>query len=690
MVQAKSVIGESRENSPEAGPSSSKPWGVYSWRLSRNRTVPPLMGGALTYLLIAGGAQEVLTDPRHLQGILGWGRKRSAVRGKAAARNWKLPFFCLEDGFIRSLSAGKSEPGYSLVVDDQGIYYDACHPSRLEQLAKTEQSGRELARAAELCRLWRENRVSKYNASLDYSGPLPERFVLAADQTAGDLSIQKGWASAESFHRMLEAALEENPGSKVLLKVHPEVWSGKKRGHFDLAELRKNNRIFLLGEDVHPSLLLERAEKVYTVTSQIGFEGLLHGKEVRTFGMPFYGGWGLTGDDLAAPDRRRKISREALVHAALIGYSRYLDPESGRPCEAERLVEWMGLQRSMRGRFGKSIFAFGFSPWKKGILKAFLQGSSVHYVDDLGQAPEQETLAVWSGKVTGEMKGRNLVRVEDGFIRSVGLGAELVRPLSWVFDRSGIYYDATGESDLERILAKTKFSSGLSERAQSLRERITTEGFTKYNIGSTPWKRPAGKDRVLLVTGQVESDASIRLGSSGIRSNQDLLKNVRQFNPGAHELYKPHPDVAAKLRAGGFAEGSPLEHCDEILGNVSLPDIFSEVDEVHVLTSLSGFEALLRGIKVVTYGQPFFAGWGLTEDRGLLPAVAERRKRRLKLDELVAGTLILYPTYVSRSTGFYSTPERALDEIAAWKKQEAQPQPLVERARRRVMRWFSR
>jgi len=49
------------------------------------------------------------------------------------------------------------------------------------------------------------------------------------------------------------------------------------------------------------------------------------------------------------------------------------------------------------------------------------------------------------------------------------------------------------------------------------------------------------------------------------------------------------------------------------------------------MTSLSGFEALLRDKKVVTYGSPFYAGWGLTEDH----AVTERRCRRRTLEELI-------------------------------------------------------
>jgi capsular polysaccharide export protein len=72
------------------------------------------------------------------------------------------------------------------------------------------------------------------------------------------------------------------------------------------------------------------------------------------------------------------------------------------------------------------------------------------------------------------------------------------------------------------------------------------------------------------------------------------------------------------------------------------------VDEVHVNTSLAGFEALLRGKQVTTYGVPFYAGWGLTRDLGPVPA---RRTARRSLDELVAAALLLYPRYLDPITG---------------------------------------
>ena len=73
-----------------------------------------------------------------------------------------------------------------------------------------------------------------------------------------------------------------------------------------------------------------------------------------------------------------------------------------------------------------------------------------------------------------------------------------------------------------------------------------------------------------------------------------------------------------------------------------LQGLLSEVAEVHTMTSLTGFEALLRGLKVTTYGVPFYAGWGLTTDKATIPA---RRNQCIDLDSLIYATLIAYPRY---------------------------------------------
>ena len=631
-------------------------YGAFNQGLHRLTALGEFLDGTIEYAYFG--------TPSELTATVGWGRRKYARRARRVAQVQAIPFLCLEDGFLRSVGLGSAEPPLSIVVDDLGIYYDATQPSRLESFITKLRISEQFVRAQALVTAWRHARVSKYNYARDYVGALPERYVLVVDQTWGDASIRYGMADDTSFHRMLEAALAENPDCTILLKVHPEAMAGHKRGHFDLGKVARIPRVQVLGEDVHPVSLIEQAEALYVVTSQMGFEGLLWGKRVRTFGMPFYAGWGLTQDELPSPERRRPVQLENLVHAALIDYPRYIDPEAGQRCEPERVIEWIGLQRKMRARFPKTLYAVGFSRWKKPIVRDYCQGSLVRFVSEIEQVPEDGTLALWGQGHRDEK--RPVVRLEDGFLRSVGLGADLIRPLSWVMDRRGMYYDATAPSELEHLLQTTEFSTDLVARAQRLRERIVEQGLTKYNVGSSGWRRPEGAGRVILVPGQVESDASIRYGAPGIRANMELLQAVRKANPSAYIIYKPHPDVVAGLRKKGEGEDEAVRSCNEMVIDIAMGELLTVVDEVHALTSLTGFEALLRGKTVTCYGQPFYAGWGLTHD--LVPPT--RRTRSLTLDQLVAGALILYPTYVSRTTGKFTTPERALDELLDWRQQQ--------------------
>ncbi|PJX20546.1 beta-3-deoxy-D-manno-oct-2-ulosonic acid transferase [Advenella sp. S44] len=612
---------------------------------------------------------------------LGWGRKKSGLRAVRMAAAAGTQCCLLEDGFLRSVGLGVDEPALSLLFDHQGIYYDAGCPSWLEHLVAQPLDVAAIARTQSLISLWRRHRVSKYNHLPEFDGPLPARYVLLADQTFGDASLRYGQASAQDFTAMLESALQQHVDCSVLIKVHPDVFAGHKTGHFDLASLQNHPRVTILADNVHPVRLIEQAQAVYTVTSQIGFEALLWDTPVFTFGMPFYAGYGLTTDAKVAPARRQRASREQLVHAALVRYARYLDPETGALCEPERLIEWMGLQRRMRHRFAAPVYAPNFSRWKKPIVQRFFQGAEVQFLEKASDFPGEGTLAVWGRAADTQQFADQRVFLEDGFLRSVGLGADLVQPLSWVIDRSGIYYDSGSTSDLENILQASIFDDALRQRARALRERIVAANLTKYNVGSGRWQRPASATRVILVPGQVETDASIKYGSPVVRRNMDLLKAVRNANPDAYVVYKPHPDVVAGLRDAGQNEQQALQWCDEVVVDCPIGELFALVDEVHVLTSLAGFEALLRGRRVVTFGQPFYAGWGLTQDQ--YPVA--RRTRTLTLDELVAGVLILYPAYVSRRSARYTTPENALDELLDWKASGVSAMPPWRKALRPVL-----
>jgi capsular polysaccharide export protein len=330
------------------------------------------------------------------------------------------------------------------------------------------------------------------------------------------------------------------------------------------------------------------------------------------------------------------------------------------------------------------IHALNFSSWKRAAVCRCFPGARVVFIADAGDVPAGGVLAVWgmrpiAGKLAPEVK---IMRLEDGFLRSVGLGVDLIRPMSWVVDRRGIYYDATRPSDLEHLLAETDFPPPTIARAARLRERIVAERITKYNIGVAGWQRPAGAEKVILVPGQVESDASLAYGAPGIRSNIDLLEAVRRANPHGYIVYKPHPDVLAGLRAKGAGEDEALRWYDELVTDVAMADLLPAVDEVHVLTSLAGFEALLREKPVTCYGLPFYSGWGLTTD-----IIANRKRaRRLSLEELVAGALIDYPIYLSRVTDALITPEQALDELVSWRAGTGGGVPWWRRCFRLVLR----
>jgi capsular polysaccharide export protein len=318
------------------------------------------------------------------------------------------------------------------------------------------------------------------------------------------------------------------------------------------------------------------------------------------------------------------------------------------------------------------VYALGFSWRKRSLVRQFLPDSKIRFIRKAAQLPDGATVAVWASGPFGNGfpdTGRNpefsKLLLEDGFLRSVGLGADLVRPLSWVIDSRGIYYDASRPSNLEHLLQTFFFDGPLLARAAALRHSLVSSGLTKYSVGTQVWRRPpqAGQKPVLLVPGQVEADASIRYGALGIKTNLGLLKAVREAHPEAWLLYKPHPDVVAGLRHQGTHEDQAARWCDEVVGDVAMGALLGAVDSVHVMTSLAGFEALLRGKAVVCHGLPFYAGWGLTEDA----VKASRRTRKLSIDELVAGVLLLYPTYVSRSTRQICTAEQALAELQAWR-----------------------
>lgn len=380
---------------------------------------------------------------------------------------------------------------------------------------------------------------------------------------------------------------------------------------------------------------------------------------------------GLMGVPVFGPDLGL-ISTETLRAAAraAVAVARYRDCFTADETDAgqavAQLADW---RRHMDGNRGIAA-ASGMAHWKRDAIRHFLW-------DGLGSPPflspekglrrarkQGGTLAVWPSRVPLSAMEQDVpvARVEDGFLRSKGLGAALHPPGSVVVDRTGIYYDARSPSDLETLLATHVFPPALVARAVRLRGMIRDAGVTKYGRDAGQMIGLPDGRRTVLAIGQVEDDLSVEYGGAGVAGNLDLLKRVRAVEPGAHIIYRPHPDVQAGLRRGHLSDAAILEHADAIDTGAPLMALVQAVDEVHVLSSLTGFEALMRDRPVTVHGMPFYAGWGLTRD---LAEPNGRRGRCLTIDQLVAGALILYPLYLDPVTRLPCGPEIMVDRLAS-------------------------
>ena len=631
----------------------------------------------------------------------GWGRKRSGLKAMALANKNAAKFVLFEDGFIRSLGLGVSgSPAFSIVEDDVGIFYDATVPSRLENLLNafdpTAQAGL-LIEARSAIDIIVQHHLSKYNHApdvpVDYFS-VDENRVLVVAQTAGDMSLKYGLGDTFSTEEMLSAAVAENPDSVVYLKVHPDVLSGKKQSDMNVTSLPDFIRV--ISEDFNPISLLKHFDKVYTKTSQMGFEALLLNKPVVCFGMPFYAGWGLTDDRVRCARRTATRSVQEVFAVAYLVYARYANPFTCEPYDLKQTLRFLKDTRLKLLAHSGDWFVFGVSKWKRRFVPAFLGfNAAVEFVEGLSAIPAGARVLVWAAyarpDVLAELRRKacQVVLLEDGFLRSVGLGINRAPPLSLVLDGQGMYYDATQSSDLEQILNAGRFDQACLQRAEVLMTRLVDLKLSKYNLSDQKLDRPwralydqlrehaVGKT-IVLVPGQVESDASILKGSPWLKTNRDLLLEVRAALPDAFVIYKPHPDVLTGLRKGAI-DSADEGLFDVLVTDLPVTELFEAVDEVHTLTSLTGFEALLRGKKVVCYGLPFYAGWGLTEDR----LVCDRRTRKLSLAELVAGALIRYPTYVDPKTGHLIDVETAVTLLYQNKNQSKDFLPYY----LRVLRW---
>jgi capsular polysaccharide export protein len=417
-----------------------------------------------------------------------------------------------------------------------------------------------------------------------------------------------------------------------------------------------------------PWLLTDSLSSVRTAgNDELGFVAWLRGIDVEWLSAGRYA------------DHHRDDGPDGLaraITALLIDGATYRDPYSGNPIAIEEAIAQLAFWRGAIDRNRGLAAATGIAGWKQREVEAMLWpgGEGLHFTRSASvavryAAARNGAVAVWPTRAPkgldalAEADAVAVHPVEDGFLRSSGLGSDCHPPHSIILDRSGLHFDPRQPSDLERMIAAPIDDPVLLARAERLARTIVDSGVSKYSSSRAPFERPATDRKIVLVAGQVEDDLSVRLGAAGVRGNLDLIIRARKAEPGAFLIFRPHPDVDAGHRRGRVEDWDALRHVDMVERDASIASILEVVDSVHVLTSLTGFEALLRDCEVVTHGYPFYAGWGLTHD--LAPPIDRRQARTVSRAELVAAALILYPRYLDPVTKLPCPPEVLIERLAA-------------------------
>ncbi len=338
--------------------------------------------------------------------------------------------------------------------------------------------------------------------------------------------------------------------------------------------------------------------------------------------------------------------------------------------------------------------------WKRVVLREYLQGADgIRFCTRLPARQsyfrKADFLLVWGRqtRVPPKLRKRHphlqVVTAEDGFISTRGLGLTGSFFYSLLLDRQGIHYDSGSACDLRDLLNKHPLGSDDELRGKQLIELIRCGGLSKCNLsekGKAQLLAVQGASECILAVGQLEHDKALAYSLSPIRTNLQLLEEVRRQNPGAWIVFKPHP---IELRSGGFGKTKAAQYllyCNQLALEGTITAWIDAVDSVHLISSTTGFEALIRGKPVYTYGTPIYAGWGLTQDWAAQPD----RQRELSLEQMISITHGLYPRYFNWATGRFDSALDTLEALLNFKSGSPGAEffsPALGKKQRRIQRW---
>ncbi|RBW68899.1 hypothetical protein [Bacillus taeanensis] len=616
--------------------------------------------------------------------IMVWGYKDS-LKLKKYAENKEIPYYRMEDGFIRSVQLGASHSvPLSLCIDSQALYYDAEKPSDLEDLLNTYDfdGDKELLKRAEHCmQSLNELNISKYNNVgakniEEIYGKKERKRILVIGQVEDDQSIKRGCSKQMTNNDLVWLAKTENPDAEIIYKPHPDVLFGKRAMQSNPNDVKSIAQV--ITEPLSITDAFQTIDHVYTITSLSGFEALLRGIPVTTLGAPFYSGWGLTDDRQTVERRKRQLSLQNVFAAAYMLYPKYFNPFTKEEITIEEAIELIhnlkqiehnkppeepSIEINERGKIG--ILSKGIQAIPN--LQSFLKGEvefnpakhavELSYIAGWGMKPSAQKAIAFSRKYNVPY-----LALEDGFLRSVGLGVNGAPPYSICMDDAGIYYDATRPSRLENILNSSGWETEeLLADAEKAITLIRENYLSKYNqapmIGSNVFKEN-GKERVLVVD-QTLGDMSITLGLADQNRFKEMYEAAKQDHPDADIYVKTHPDVISGKKEGNLTVEDVDSATTFIYDECNPLSLIEKVDKVYVVTSQLGFEALLMNKEVYCFGMPFYAGWGITNDR----LITARRQEKRSVTEVFAAAYLLYPRYINPRTGLPGTIFDVIDYL---------------------------
>ena len=636
------------------------PLGAAAGVFSRNSLAFPHLDVLLGVQTVVGFPRPA--DARGLDFVVGWGDKPSAAGPRAFGSRHGVAFLAAEDGFLRSAGSHRIKPPpLSLVLDDEGIYYRAATPSRLERLilaAPGVDAARRAMAERALTRV-RAEKLTKYNvlgpAPADAGRPVG---ILLVDQVYGDQSIAGGLATAASFAAMVTAALSEAAAGDIAVKVHPDVLAGRASGY--LLEHARRHGLALIADAGNPFDLLARVGRVFTVSSQLGFEALVAGVPVRTFGVPFYAGWGLTLDTPTEAAATAALARRGqprslldLFGAAYIAYPRYADPVR---CEAigveqaiDRLLEW----RETLARRQARVTLVG-APLDGRLAEAVAGGggAAVTARSDLATAGAGGSALVWTGRrVTVPGAGG----VRPGLVRDDRLAA------AFGFD-GGLLIDAAGDpfaegGALASLLAAGEVGAVERARAGAVLALLARTAFAR--IGLTAERRlgaPSGDPAAPTVAVVLAADgAAAAPPGARLPAEAEIVAAVQAERPDAAVVVlRERPRPVRDLRRAWRATLLPPRRISRPPAR-AMPAMLGRVVALHTDAAASALDGLALGLPVVVHGPAIYAGWGFTLDRE-----PPRRARRLTFEDFIALVAVMGTAWTDPVSGLPATAEEVM------------------------------